>query len=912
MNPRNQPNTRVGQHSRLRHRPRFKGLPTVCHLAVCSLLGLALPASAQQAASAPATPDRSANKAADKPSDTNELPTVMVTATRVSSGLLQTPVAVTAITQDKLSRDGVTDVRGLSGSVPNLQLSTGADSGVQIAIRGVSSNNFTEIGDPAVGLHVGGLYSPRPQGALALMFDLEQVEVLRGPHGTLFGRNSTAGSINIIPAKPEFGATYGSAELDLGNYNKRQWNVIQNIGVSDSFALRATVSKVSRDGWIKQTQDFTDIDLPAQGFHADGIPDVDQRHNTKVSKKNFYYNKDEWAARLAGRLKLSPDLETSLTYERFQNNGAGEIGMKDCDQASGTRFACPGGKWDVKINLPGKIDMSIDTWRAGLNWNIDKNNSLEYGFAYADQRRSQQADDDSGYHPLSGQVTAHFPPADHDGDWGVWPVSDNSSITLRSKYVSTVHELQLKHRSDRLQLVAGLFWMHEKNSIEYAQELLVAAPFGYPYAVYFDQPDRQIDSKALFAQADWKVTPTWTATLGGRLSRDSKSDRNGRAINGGYDSTNPAYFNGHFDPGTPGEPGFKPISSNRLTNQMGAFVGPSAFAGYDTAYNDHSQSWKKFTYRLGLMNQVTPTDMVYGSLSSGYKAGGFGDKDDFCVHHECEGQAGAQKTTFFAYKPETVTNLEFGYKGLLLDRRLSLSATAFYSKYKDMQVTGEAFAARFKPEGNCIPNTKDCDIHNAWQTVNVGVVDIAGLELEVDYKPWRGARVGGFASYLSTKMKDYPSYSDGWSCDYRAEMGAVPCPPVYAGSDPTLVGRNVHDITGNQLPLAPKMSLGVNFAQTFNFDNGYSLTPWVQLKWQDKMYFTLRNLDNPHISDAQKASTKIDASIKLVAPKHWHVEAYVLNLTNKMTKNAASDGGGWVKGTWNDPRMFGLRVGIEY
>ncbi len=96
-------------------------------------------------------------------------------------------------------------MRGLSGKVPNLQISQGADSGVQINIRGVGSTNFTEVGDPAVGLHVGGLYSPRPQGALALMFDLEQVEVLRGPQGTLFGRNSTGGSINIIPAKPEFG-----------------------------------------------------------------------------------------------------------------------------------------------------------------------------------------------------------------------------------------------------------------------------------------------------------------------------------------------------------------------------------------------------------------------------------------------------------------------------------------------------------------------------------------------------------------------------------------------------------------------------------------------------------------------------------------------------------------------------------
>ncbi|MCV2367071.1 TonB-dependent receptor [Roseateles oligotrophus] len=843
--------------------------------------------------------------------NSNELPTVMVTATRVSSGLLQTPVAVTAVTQEKLTREGITDVRGLSGSVPNMQISTGADSGVQISIRGVSSNNFTEIGDPAVGLHVGGLYSPRPQGAMALMFDLEQVEVLRGPQGTLFGRNSTAGSINIIPAKPEFGETYGNAEVDFGNYNKRQFNLVQNIGISDKFAIRATLSKITRDGWINQSQDFTDVYDPVHGLQPDGIPDVDQRRNSKVGKKDYYYNKNEWAGRITARAKFSNDIEGSLSYEKFQNSGAGELAMKDCDQAAGTAYACTGGKWDAKVNVPGKIDMSIDTVRGGLTWNLNKSSTLEYNFAYADQRRSQQTDDDAGYHPLASQINVHLPVSSADEQWGMWPIADNSSNTVDSKYISTVHELQFKQKTDTLQYVLGAFWMHEKNQINYAQDMLMTAPYGLPASAYYAQANRPVDSKALFAQADWKFAPTWTATLGGRYSWDKKTDIGGRNY-GTYNTYDGAYYNGHYDPGHPGEAGFRPHSSKDLTKDMGAFAGVGAYAGYgEPAHNDHTESWKKFTYRLGLMKQLTPKDMVYTSLATGYKAGGFGDKDAFCTEHSCEGQY-ANKTTFLPYKPETVTNLELGYKGLMLENRLSLSATAFYSKYKDMQVTGEAFMTKFKPDAPCPSENPGCDIHKTWQTVNVGVVDIAGLELEVDYKPWAGARLGGFFSYLSTKMKDYPSYSDNWLCDYRGEMGAPACPPTYSGSDPTLDGRNVYDITGNQLPLAPKFSFGVSFSQDFNFGGGYKLTPWVNVKWQDKMYFTLRNLDNAHISDAQAAFTKIDASIKLVSPKQWHIEAYVLNLGNKVTKNSLMAGDGWVKATWNDPRMFGVRVGVEY
>nr|WP_295078548.1 TonB-dependent receptor [uncultured Roseateles sp.] len=873
-------------------------------LAISSLLAPA--AWAQQQAVAPADKSEKADKA-----DKAELPTVTVTATRMSSGLLQTPVSVTAITQDKLTREGVTDVRGLAGTVPNLQISTGADSGVQIAIRGISSNNFTEIGDPAVGLHVGGLYSPRPQGAMALMFDLDQVEVLRGPQGTLFGRNSTAGSINIIPAKPEFGETYGSAELDFGSYNKRQLNLIQNIGLSDNFALRATVMVLKRDSWLNQSQDFTDVNMPEHGFVADGIPDVDQRYNSKVSKADAYNNKNEWAARLTGRWKISPDLEATLGYEKFKNNGAGDIGLKDCAQAAGTRFACTGGQWDVSINVPGKIDMSIDTVRGGLNWNLSKSSSLEYNFAYADQRRSQQGDDDSGYHRLSSQVTAQWP-VGPDGDWGSWPVRDDTSRTLSSKYLSLVQELQFKQKTGNLQYVLGAFWMREKNAIDYAQEQLVNPPYGYPISQYYQQPNRQIDAKAIFGQMDLKFANTWTATVGGRYSRDSKTDKGGKVYGGEWDSTSPAYFNGLFDPGVPGTPGFKPPSSSNLTAGMGPLAGTGAYAQYQPpAQNDNSMSWSKFTYRLGLMNQLTPQDMVFTSLSTGYKAGGFGDKDDRCGGFQCA-EGPSPQLTFFPYKPETVTNLEFGYKGLMLNKRLSLSATAFFSRYKDMQVTDTFFAAKVKPEHDCTANTVGCDIVQKYQTINVGTVEIPGLELELDYKPWAGARLGGFFTYINSKIKDYPSFSDTWNCDYRQENGAPACPPAYAGSDPTLVGRNIYDITGNHLPMSPKYSLGLNFSQSFNFDGGYVLTPWVALKWQDKMYFTLRNLDNPHISDAQKAFTKIDASIKLVSPKNWHVEAYVYNLTNQWTKNAAGDGGGFVKAMWNEPRMVGLRVGIDY
>ena len=121
--------------------------------------------------------------------------------------------------QDFLEREGVRSLRDVAGTVPNLQLGTGTDSGTATTIRGVTSTDFTEVGEGAVAIHVDGFYSPRSQGTLALMYDLERVEVLRGPQGTLFGMNASGGVINIIPASPEFGDTFSKLDVAVGNYD---------------------------------------------------------------------------------------------------------------------------------------------------------------------------------------------------------------------------------------------------------------------------------------------------------------------------------------------------------------------------------------------------------------------------------------------------------------------------------------------------------------------------------------------------------------------------------------------------------------------------------------------------------------------------------------------------------------------
>ena len=859
-----------------------------------------------------------AEQTSEEAKETQKIEVITVSATKMPTNLMETPIAVTAMDPEALKRQNIRSVQDLSGMIPNLQLglSTG-DSGVRASIRGVTSNNFTEIGDPAVGIHIDGIYSPRPQGSLALMFDLEQVEVLRGAQGTLFGRNSTAGVINIIPAKPELDENYGWTDVQLGNYNAKQIRTVYNFAVTDNFALRAALMVDKRDGYINQVQDFTDRgwlngdpgnEDYINGGSADGLPDVDQRYNKKVDRSDFYSNSDQWGGRLTGLWQISEDKKWIMGYEHYQNSGAGEVDMKDCAAAKGTRYSCDSdNQFDqtIKINVPGKIDMTIDTYRSLFSWDINDHTILEHRFAYANQQRYQQHDDDVGYHALIEEVE----PMDW---WGKSYVTDESTWTLNSEYKSYVNELQVKQTFANWRYVAGVFWMFEDNAIKFAQDQLVNAPYGLPIGQYYDQPNRENDSKAIFAQADINLTDKWTATIGARYTRDKRTDRNGQTW-GSWDTEDESawYYNGQFDPLNPLGEGIAHNGTD-LTTNMGPFAGKEAYPG--PTLNDHSNSWGKTTWRLGLQYNIDDDQMIFTSVSTGYRAGGFGDKFDVCGGGTCI-DGSTEQYSFLDYKPETTTNYELGYKGSLLDQTLNLTAVFFFTKYEDMHYTDMHPVGQKIIDHECPEWDPACDIVQAWKTENIGNADIKGLELEFDYIPWENGRITGFYAYLDTEIKSYPSYNEGWMCGYREEFGAEACADLFVEPGNPLSGRQLYDVRGNQLPNSPKHSLGLNFSHYFEFEGGYELEPWIGMRWQDRMYFTPRNLDNDIIGDFQKAYTNVDASIKFGPSEgDWSVELYGNNLTDNAVKNWMGEGrqGGFQFNSYNPPRMVGLRVHVSY
>ena len=182
------------------------------------------------------------------PFDEAQIQDVVVTAQRSSSLASKTPVALTAITGEQLHSAGIDNPASLGARIPNVQID-GAGSGMRITIRGVSSADATAKGDPSAAFMLDGIYVARPQNQNVSFFDLDRVEVLRGPQGTLYGRNTTAGVINVIANTP--GKIFeAAASAEMGNYASRKFDAMINLPLSDALALRAALTSNKHDSYL--------------------------------------------------------------------------------------------------------------------------------------------------------------------------------------------------------------------------------------------------------------------------------------------------------------------------------------------------------------------------------------------------------------------------------------------------------------------------------------------------------------------------------------------------------------------------------------------------------------------------------------------------------------------------------------
>ncbi|MBU0931021.1 MAG: TonB-dependent receptor [Alphaproteobacteria bacterium] len=600
----------------------MKSIALVASTALATMTLAMAPAYAQ---------DNTAPQAAQQPENRYD-GDIIVTATRRETTLQSTPIAVSAFGQAQLDRQQVKDVTDLARFVPSLQFNQQGDqSAVLLTLRGIGNDSaYTEVADPEVAIYVDGIYSPRSQGASVLMYDMERVEVLRGPQGTLFGRNATVGALSLISAKPKLGEFEGNVEVTAGNYDRLGVRGAINIPVSDTLAFRVAFVTDRHDGYA----DFQP---------APNVTGINKSAFVTSGKK--YYAADQQSGRVSMLWQPSDKFSWNLSAEGFLDNGAPVIGLLQTPRA-GTK------RWSTLSDTAPDTDRYSVGVRSSMNYDLTDGIQLSYIAGWSRIGGSTQTDADGGAMPPTGQVDA----SGNNLPLGAF----GENRTLSSRYDFQSHEIQLKSSGEQaIDWILGAYYSHEKNRIRFDIDQRNGYRDGtFSWAGSFIQANRQIDSRAVFGQAVWHVNDAIRVTGGLRYTSDKKQDIGGRNVTYSGEGCSDA----------------DKLPGGRCTGGIfGAYPGATAeelatlLPGFSISSNDVKGKWDKLTYLARVDADLAQDVLGYASISTGFKSGNIQDN------------AGLTD-------PETLTNYEVGLKSRFLDRRVTLNLAAYYSDFKGYQV----------------------------------------------------------------------------------------------------------------------------------------------------------------------------------------------------------------------------------
>ncbi|MBB6254608.1 TonB-dependent receptor [Nitrospirillum iridis] len=692
-----------------------------------------------------------------------QLEDIVVTAERRQETTQKTPIAITAFSGDTLEQRGVSSSTDLNNMVPGLAVGNNGSGSVQIAIRGIGSTNDTEVGDPAVAFNVDGVYMARSRAAIGALYDIDRIEVLRGPQGTLYGRNATAGSINVITKRPSE-KLEGAASLDYGNYNSLQTSGMLNVPLTDTLAVRAAFQTSRHDGY------------------------------TNNGRSSNFNDEDTQAGRLQIQLTPSETFKALLSVDVFHEGGVGYA-------------AAPIGQY-AKFGSPYTYPMSADGSLNHTNKGVALTTDWDLGFATLTYVGSYREDTDRTHGGSTQSGTCQAPSGTYC-----------ASTIFHSNEDQTSHELRLANSDGPLKWVAGLYYFKENNDVLFALD-----PVAGIASLAFVQPSVMEESKAAFAQATYGITDSLRVTGGLRYTEDTKA-RTG------------------------------------ATEAFGHIVGDAYVGGSALYLNNASYTWQSTNWKLGAEYDLAPDSLLYASVGTGYKAGGYGD--------------GAPPNNN-PYQPEKLTAYEVGVKNQFMDKRLQLNLTGFYYDYRDFQVSAIGQVAG----------------QASTVTVNAGTAEVYGVEVEGAALLTASDRVDGSVSYIHARYTDFILASG----DVFHRSGAA----VY---------------TGNTLAKSPEWTVNLGYQHMWDLASGAMITARV-----DSVYVGDQNLDYRNFAvTEQKAYTKTNLSLAYDdADRRWRVMAYVRNLENNavlVVANPDTNGSGNIyagSGSYAPPRTYGVRVSANF
>ncbi len=656
---------------------------------------------------------------------------IVVTAQFREQSLQDTPIAITAVNAETLEARGQTNIVNVAAQAPNVTLVPQHQeygSGLIAYIRGIGQNDPNFALEPGVGIYVDDVYLPTLTGALLDLTDVDRVEILRGPQGTLAGRNSIGGAIKLYSQKPR-GDNSGSLKLTYGSYDRLEIRGMADIGISDNLAVRVAGVSKGEDGFVKRLDyglTHPGSTVPTQAIGGGAGSEV----------LGTLGGQSVIAGKIALRWDAGTGVEVNLSadYTRERNepgavtllyaNAAGLInndsnrpwlrgtdgnpvpyncqfvpyGVNSCDTLTGydgryVSYATFSDLYPGDSQMPYKplvLDphSDLDNYGVALTVDIDLTDNLTLKSISS----WREYNSDWAY--------------DVDGS----PLAPNLlNQTQTNEQISQELRLSGSLADDTVLFTVGGFYFDTDGT--YTGRISI--PYGGLDFIHGPDPTPS-NNKALFATATWNVVEDFNITGGIRHSWDRKdyvynrSNPDGSAIEG---PCNFFIFGGMAGP-------------TDIGNQPNCLL--FGIDGEERTFKNQQTDW-----RIAADYRISDSFMLYGQVATGYRAGGFNPRPYF-------------PSQMSPHVPETITSYEVGFKTDFLDRRVRLNTAAFYFDYNDIVLLSN-YCVDLEPLNQATP---------CLRPSNVGSAEVKGLEAELFVNPVEGLTFDGSISYLDFEYKE--------------------------------------------------------------------------------------------------------------------------------------------------------------
>ncbi|MBK9466807.1 MAG: TonB-dependent receptor [Gammaproteobacteria bacterium] len=646
-----------------------------------------------------------------------ELEEVLVTARRREESLQDVPIAITAMSADFLRQQNITELADLATHVPAMGVSTGGTStNVPIVVlRGQRPSEVTMTVDPAVPLYFAEVVLTPTQGTNLAMYDLSNVQVLKGPQGTLFGRNSTGGAMLLTPQRPgeELG---GYAEAKIGDYNLYHFEGAVDLPASDTLKFRLAGRSVDRDGYQSNVADnalrgddkFWDENSYGLRLTARFTPNDRFSNLTTIG-----YDENEMLARVSAPQAFNSSAGLGQLFDVVHNgrlNGLfGTPVGKNVDAALERQR---GRDW-TEIETDVDATEEIENWFAANTTEFELTDDLRIKnvFGYRDLDYVFSSDVDGTALPMIGARTSITEPVTLNPPLG----------NIEAEQFSDELQLLGSAFDDKLEWIVGAYWMSMEGSQTFPQQNLGANPawptgpspipqLALPWLAaqsgwYQDSPAGDVENEAyaLFGEGTYTLNEQWSLTLGARQSWDQRTLK---ATNFALDTTTLRY-------------------GCAMRDENGVLLPDNA------CEREVDEDFDRATWRTALNYSPTEDMLIYGSIATGYRTGGFNGR-------------GTNNFTLQPFEEETVINYELGHKtdwqlGEIASMRTNLAI--YLQQYDDIQKTVSG-------------NNPDTGAFETF-TTNAAEAEIQGVDFDVLIAPTESLQISVAYAYVDAEYKEW-------------------------------------------------------------------------------------------------------------------------------------------------------------